>query len=260
MSDRPLDKRVALVTGGGRGIGRAIAIGLAAAGASVAIASRTEVEIEGVRAEIEASGNLGPRLRCRRLRRARRPRPAREASARRSDRSRSSSTMRPSSGRSARAARSTSPPGHPRSMSTSSRSPGSPSRACPTCSNDGWGRIVNVSSGIAERPAGCRRNAYATSKAALEAHTLNLAAELDGTRASPSTPIDQAASTPRCRHGFAASRPRSSAKTSTTDSSRRRRAGPSLLLRSQLPACSGTSPGRQRVRSGTCATTRRGEP
>jgi len=45
-----------------------------------------------------------------------------------------------------------------------------------------WGRIVNLSSGIAANPAGMlRANAYATSKAALEAHTLNLAAELAGT-------------------------------------------------------------------------------
>ena len=45
-----------------------------------------------------------------------------------------------------------------------------------------WGRIVNISSGIAASPAGMlRANAYATSKAALEAHTVNLAAELDGT-------------------------------------------------------------------------------
>jgi NAD(P)-dependent dehydrogenase (short-subunit alcohol dehydrogenase family) len=44
---------------------------------------------------------------------------------------------------------------------------------------EGWGRIVNVSSGIAANPAAMlRANAYATSKAALEAHTLNLAAEL----------------------------------------------------------------------------------
>lgn len=46
----------------------------------------------------------------------------------------------------------------------------------------GWGRIVNVSSGIAAHPAAMlRANAYATSKAALEAQTLNLAAELAGT-------------------------------------------------------------------------------
>ena len=45
-----------------------------------------------------------------------------------------------------------------------------------------WGRIVNVSSAIAAYPAGMvRGNAYATTKAALEAHTVNLAAELRGT-------------------------------------------------------------------------------
>ena len=42
-----------------------------------------------------------------------------------------------------------------------------------------WGRIVNVSSGIAANPAAMiGGNAYATAKAALEAHTVNLAAEL----------------------------------------------------------------------------------
>jgi NAD(P)-dependent dehydrogenase (short-subunit alcohol dehydrogenase family) len=44
-----------------------------------------------------------------------------------------------------------------------------------------WGRIVNVSSSIAARPdAMIGMNAYAASKAALEAHTLNLAAEVAG--------------------------------------------------------------------------------
>jgi len=42
--------------------------------------------------------------------------------------------------------------------------------------------VVNVSSGIVANPAGMvRGNAYATTKAALEAHTVNLAAELRGT-------------------------------------------------------------------------------
>ena len=46
----------------------------------------------------------------------------------------------------------------------------------------GWGRVVNVSSGIAARPDSMVRfNAYAATKAALEAHTVNLAAELRGT-------------------------------------------------------------------------------
>lgn len=51
----------------------------------------------------------------------------------------------------------------------------------PRMVDDGWGRIVNVSSSVAANPAGMpRANAYATTKAALEAHTLNLAAELAG--------------------------------------------------------------------------------
>jgi NAD(P)-dependent dehydrogenase (short-subunit alcohol dehydrogenase family) len=46
----------------------------------------------------------------------------------------------------------------------------------------GWGRIVNVSAAIAAHPGMVvGLNTYAASKAALEAHTLNLAAELQGT-------------------------------------------------------------------------------
>lgn len=42
-----------------------------------------------------------------------------------------------------------------------------------------WGRVVNVSSGVVARPASMiGGNAYVTGKAALEAHTVNLAAEL----------------------------------------------------------------------------------
>lgn len=43
--------RTALVTGGGRGIGRAIALDLAAAGARVAVASRTRTDVEAVAGE-----------------------------------------------------------------------------------------------------------------------------------------------------------------------------------------------------------------
>jgi 3-oxoacyl-[acyl-carrier protein] reductase len=50
-------RRVALVTGGGRGIGRGIALDLARAGWAVAIAYRTGVErAEATRAAIEAAG------------------------------------------------------------------------------------------------------------------------------------------------------------------------------------------------------------
>ena len=51
-----LTGKVALVTGGGRGIGRAIALGYASAGASVAVAARTEHELDAVVAEIEGAG------------------------------------------------------------------------------------------------------------------------------------------------------------------------------------------------------------
>src|SRR5262245_14504047 len=48
--------RTALVTGGGRGIGRAVALRLAEAGAAVAVTSRTLDELHAVAAEVRARG------------------------------------------------------------------------------------------------------------------------------------------------------------------------------------------------------------
>ena len=51
-----LDGEVAVVTGAGKGIGRAIAIGLAEAGADVVLASRTQGDLDAVAAEIRKLG------------------------------------------------------------------------------------------------------------------------------------------------------------------------------------------------------------
>src|SRR5260221_8813999 len=51
-----LSGRRALVTGGGRGIGRAVALDLGRAGAAVAVAARTRAEVEKVAAEVEGEG------------------------------------------------------------------------------------------------------------------------------------------------------------------------------------------------------------
>jgi 2-deoxy-D-gluconate 3-dehydrogenase len=51
-----LDGKVAVVTGAGRGLGRAIAVCLAEAGASVALIARSESELAEVAREVEAQG------------------------------------------------------------------------------------------------------------------------------------------------------------------------------------------------------------
>ncbi len=53
-------RRVAIVTGGGRGLGKAMAIALAEAGADICIASRTREQLEAAAAEIRAACGRNP--------------------------------------------------------------------------------------------------------------------------------------------------------------------------------------------------------
>ena len=57
LNELSLEGKSAIVTGAGRGIGRAIALSLAEAGADVALAARTLSELEDLAAEIQALGS-----------------------------------------------------------------------------------------------------------------------------------------------------------------------------------------------------------
>jgi len=162
--------KTALITGSGRGIGRAIALGLADAGARVILLARTAAQLEETRGLLRERGVPAGRISV--------------APADLSDEEdrRRAAVAALASGRvdvlvniAAADLR--------LAFEVNVVAPAALTAAVlPGMLDVGWGRVVNVSSGIAAFPAGMvRGNAYATTKAALEAHTVNLAAELRGT-------------------------------------------------------------------------------
>jgi NAD(P)-dependent dehydrogenase (short-subunit alcohol dehydrogenase family) len=175
--------RTALITGAGRGIGRAVALGLADAGAHVILLARTAGQLEETRAHLRKSGVPAQRIRVVPADLAdedqRGHAMAAVLAAGRVDiLVNNAGTVEPLGPTVAIKAE------HLRlAFEVNVVAPAALTAAVlPGMLWDGWGRVVNVSSGIAANPAGMvRGNAYATTKAALEAHTVNLAAELRGT-------------------------------------------------------------------------------
>jgi NAD(P)-dependent dehydrogenase (short-subunit alcohol dehydrogenase family) len=171
---------VALVTGAGRGVGRALALALADAGATVALVSRSSRELDSTAAEIGRRGgsamaltaDLGDRHQIKSLAAA----VLAELGA---------VTVLVNN------AAQVEPLGPTTNVDIDDWSAAlavnvvGPAaltlELLPAMLANHWGRIVNISSGIVARPTGFGFNAYAASKAALEAHTVNLAAELAGT-------------------------------------------------------------------------------
>jgi NAD(P)-dependent dehydrogenase (short-subunit alcohol dehydrogenase family) len=175
--------KAALITGAGRGIGRAVTLGLAGAGVRVILLARTAAQLEETRALLLEQGVPAQRIHVV---------PADLADEEDRDRAaaavlaagrvdilvNNAATVEPLGPTMGIAAA-----GLRLAFEVNVVAPAALTAAVlPGMLDSGWGRVVNISSGIAAHPAGMvRGNAYATTKAALEAHTVNLAAELRGT-------------------------------------------------------------------------------
>jgi NAD(P)-dependent dehydrogenase (short-subunit alcohol dehydrogenase family) len=176
-----LDGKIALVTGAGRGIGRATAVELARAGARVAILARSRDELEETSEHVREIGGTALVLQADLGDLGSLPEVVQRVTS-----SLGSVQILINN------AATTAPVGTSVSLDPAAWAVAlhvnvvAPATLAfcllPAMLDQHWGRVVNVSSGIVEEPGEMiRGNAYVTSKAALEAHTLNLAAELANT-------------------------------------------------------------------------------
>jgi NAD(P)-dependent dehydrogenase (short-subunit alcohol dehydrogenase family) len=176
-----MDGRTALITGAGRGIGRAIALGLAIDGARVALLARSVDELSEVAGVIRDSGGIALEVPAD----VGNPVAVDEAATRVLAEFGSVDVLINNAAVVAPLGSTVTvdPDQWAVALAVNVAGPFRLAQAVlPGMIARGWGRITNVSSGIAARPAAMiGMNAYTASKSALEAHTLNLAAELAGT-------------------------------------------------------------------------------
>jgi short-subunit dehydrogenase len=173
--------KTALITGAGRGIGRAIALGLADAGAGLILVARSADQLAQTQALLHGRGAADSKVRiipADLSDEQQRSHVVALATARVDILINNAATVEPLGPTAAIPAAELR-----RAFELNVVAPAELTAAVlPGMLSAGWGRVVNVSSAIAGRPGMMVRfNAYATTKAALEAHTVNLAAELRGT-------------------------------------------------------------------------------
>jgi NAD(P)-dependent dehydrogenase (short-subunit alcohol dehydrogenase family) len=175
--------KTALITGAGRGIGRAIALELGSAGARLVLLARTSAQLEATRALLRARGVPAQRIQVVPADLADEEQRGRAVAtalttARVDILMNNAATVEPLGPTIGIA-----PADLRLAFEVNVVAPAALTAAVlPGMLDAGWGRIVNISSAIAANPAAMiRGNAYAATKSALEAHTLNLAAELHGT-------------------------------------------------------------------------------
>jgi len=167
------------VTGAGRGIGRAIALALASEGVRVALLARSEAELDEVAQAIRSAGGLVlPADLCDRAATGPAVKRARDELDGIDILVNNAAVVWPLEPTAGVVASQWGA-----ALEINLMGPVSLTLAVlPEMLGRRWGRIVNISARIAAQPAlMIGGNAYATSKAALEAHTLNLAAEVSGT-------------------------------------------------------------------------------
>ena len=176
-----LEGRVAIVTGAGRGIGRATAVALAREGADVACVARTTSQLAQTASQVRAAGRRAQQIEADIGAPGAPSLIAAKVLAELGAIDilvNNAATVEP-----AGPTATVEPEDWARAVAVNLTGPIRLTLAVlDAMIEQGSGRIVNVSSGIAAAPGAIPGlNAYAASKAALEAHTLGLAAELTGT-------------------------------------------------------------------------------